>query len=142
MKYALVTGASSGIGWHIATALAQKGYNIVAVSNQHSGLEDLMKNLEKQFPVSVLTVDMDLATPDAAMNLFNYCEQKQLHIEVLVNNAGILVYGETSKADFTLVYSMLQLQMTTPVLLCRLDRELIGLASDTHHKCPIPVRLV
>ena len=50
-KYALITGASSGIGWHFAELLAKKGYSIVAVSNQPSRLDDLKKKLGRMIPM-------------------------------------------------------------------------------------------
>ncbi len=52
-KYALVTGASSGIGRHISIELAQQGYSIIAVSNQPEQLNILKKELEAAFGISV-----------------------------------------------------------------------------------------
>jgi short-subunit dehydrogenase len=123
MKYALVTGASSGIGWHISEELARRGYNIVAVSNQPTQLKDLKNNLEQNHNVNVETISADLADYEAAENLFRHCENKNLFIEVLVNNAGILVYGETVNTDFTRAKSLLQLHVSTIALLCRLFGE-------------------
>jgi short-subunit dehydrogenase len=123
MKYAVVTGASSGIGWHLAEALAQCGYAIIAVSNQPSGLEALKKKLEQVYKVSVDTINMNLALENSAERIFDYCEKHDLKVEILVNNAGMLVYGETAKVDYNRVKTILQLQMTTPALLCRLFGE-------------------
>ena len=88
--YALVTGASSGLGWHLSELLAQKGYHLIAVSNQPAELEELKKNLELTYSISVLTVNMDLAREVAAKLLFDYCEEKDLPVEVLINNAGMM----------------------------------------------------
>ncbi len=86
----MVTGASSGLGWHLSELLAQKGYHLIAVSNQPVELEELKKNLELTYSISVLTVNMDLAREVAAKLLFDYCEEKDLPVEVLVNNAGMM----------------------------------------------------
>jgi short-subunit dehydrogenase len=120
LKYALVTGASSGIGWHIAKQLAAKGYGIIAVSNQGKELGDLRSELVKLYQVSVLTLDLDLSRSDAAAEVSEFCRQNKLQVEVLVNNAGILVYGEVMEADAEKVSEILSLHMNTPVLLCRL----------------------
>jgi len=123
LKYALVTGASSGIGWHIAKLLAERGYNILAVSNQADRLELLKKNLEGAYSVYVDTFFMDLATENAALEVFRDCEKKGIEVEILVNNAGMMAYGETIHVDVRDVRSILQLHMTTPALLCRLFGE-------------------
>ena len=119
-KYAVITGASSGIGAKISHELAKKGYSIVAVSNQTRLLVELKNDLEKEFDIEVLSIDYDLAKNDAAHHIFDYCQKKNIAIEILVNNAGILVYGEVVNIDLTKTESILNLHMTTPVLLCRL----------------------
>ena len=119
-KYALVTGASSGIGWHVSKKLAQKGYSIIAVSNQPQQLEKLKSELQSAFAISVIKYDIDLAQAGAAKEIFEYCETHQFEVEVLVNNAGILVIGEAVKVDYSEAASVLQLHIATPALLCNL----------------------
>ena len=119
-KYALVTGASSGIGWHLSKELAAKGYSLVAVSNQAEQLLDLKTELEGNYPIRVITIDCDLAQSDAAEHIFDFCQKEALFIEVLVNNAGFLIYGEVFNVDLNRTKNILQLHMYTPVLLCRL----------------------
>jgi len=119
-KYAVVTGASSGIGWHISEQLAARGYSIVAVSNQSEALRKLKSELQETYRITVFTIDCDLSTSGAAELIFNYCRQKELQVEVLVNNAGMLVYGEAMSVDIKRINTILQLHMNTPVLLCRL----------------------
>jgi len=122
-KYALVTGASSGIGWHFSGLLAAKGYNLVAVSNQAEKLEALKNHLENLWDIEVLTHFTDLARQEAAAEVYAFCETHNLHIEVLVNNAGMMVYGEMAGAGTDHAMSILQLHMTTPAMLCRLFGE-------------------
>ena len=125
IKYALVTGASSGIGWHISRELAARGYSIVAVSNQAEQLNDLKSELVKAWQINVQTLDCDLSLPNAAESVFDFCQQNKLQVEVLVNNAGMLVYGEVVRTDITKIRSILQLHMNTPVMLCRQFGELM-----------------
>lgn len=122
-KYAIVTGASSGIGWHISKELAKKGYAIVAVSNQPELLTQLKSELEQDFQIEVLTFDCDLTKTDAAHNIFEFCQKKNLFVEILVNNAGILVYGEVTNITLKSTKNILYLHMNTPALLCRLFGE-------------------
>ena len=117
-KYALVTGASSGIGRHISKELAQRGYSIVAVSNQPLQLDALKKELESTCSVSVFILNIDLARASAGKEVFDYCETNRLEVEVLVNNAGMLVFGEAAKVDHAEAAAILQLHVTTPALLC------------------------
>jgi uncharacterized protein len=119
-KYALVTGASSGIGWQISKELAQRGYSIIAVSNQPEKLDILKKELENTYPISVFTLTIDLAKAGAGKDIFDQCETNHLEVEVLVNNAGMLVFGEAVKVDYSRAVDILQLHVTTPALLCHL----------------------
>jgi uncharacterized protein len=122
-KYALVTGASSGIGWHISEELAKKGYSIVAVSNQPVHLQDLKALLERVYGIQVIAFNTDLSQEDSAICVFNFCNEKNLVIEVLVNDAGMFFFGEITKIDFDSVKSILALHIATPALLCRLFGE-------------------
>ena len=119
-KYALVTGASSGIGWHICRELAQRGYSIIAVSNQSDHLNSLRQELEETYQTTVHLFDYDLAKSDAAERIYDFCQHKNLSVEVLVNNAGVLVYGEVTSVGVADAKTILQLHMNTPAILCRL----------------------
>ncbi|KPK87892.1 MAG: hypothetical protein AMS27_01045 [Bacteroides sp. SM23_62_1] len=122
-KYALITGASSGIGWHFTEALAQRDYSVVAVSNQPAQLDDLKKRLEKLYRIIVVTLNMDLTQENSAQKVFDYCKEKNLIVEVLINNAGIFFFGEAVTVDYSLGKSILGLHIITPAMLCRLFGE-------------------
>ena len=125
-KYAVVTGASSGIGLHISRELAKRQYSLVAVSNQPELLEHLKTKLEQEYPIEVLPLNCDLAKSDAAEIIFGFCQkQKNLDVEVLVNNAGMLVYGEITDISIKQTENILNLHMNTPALLCRLFGEVM-----------------
>jgi len=120
LNYALVTGASSGIGWHISELLAEKGYPVIAVSNRPLQLDDLKKNLEQKYGIQVVTINSDLSKENSAQEILDYCENHNLTIEVLVNDAGTLIFGEAVNVDLERTKSIINLQVTSPALLCRL----------------------
>jgi len=123
LKYALVTGASSGIGWHISEEMAKRGYSVIAVSNQPEQLISLKNKLENSYHIPVLTLNIDLALEDSALQVFGYCEKQGCFVEVLINNAGTLIFGEAVKVEYQGTKSILNLHITTPALLCRLFGE-------------------
>lgn len=120
MKYALVTGASSGIGKSISYELARRGYSIVAVSDQEDALNELAKDLAERFNVSVEVLCTDLSLSYAADSVYKFTSEKSLNVSVLINNAGILVAKEAMKVEVEDVKTILQLHMVTTTLLCRL----------------------
>ena len=122
-KYALITGASSGIGLHFAEALAEKGYSIVAVSNQQEQLEELKKRLEELYRIRVTILNIDLARENSTRQVFDYCNERHIEVEVLINNAGIFFFKEVAEVDYSLMKSILNLHIITPALLCRLFGE-------------------
>jgi short-subunit dehydrogenase len=122
-KYALITGASSGIGWHFAEEMAKKGYSVVAISNQPAQLDDLKKRLEQAYRITVITLNIDLAKENSAQQVFNYCKEKNLTVEILINNAGIFFFVEAANVDYSRMKLILALHMITPALLCRLFGE-------------------
>lgn len=119
-KYALITGASSGIGRQISIELAQRGYSIFAVSNQPEQLDLLKKELEHAYGITVQPFNIDLSREGAAKTVFEFCETSLLEVEVLVNNAGMLVIGEAVTVDYSRAADILQLHVNTPALLCQL----------------------
>jgi hypothetical protein len=120
---ALITGGSSGIGRAIAFELASRGYSLLLVSNQEAELSQTKSEIESQFAVRCLTFCIDLAESKAAAQVFDYCLSHQLEVNILVNNAGILVFSEVVSAPTHRVETILRLHIHTPAMLCRLFGE-------------------
>jgi short-subunit dehydrogenase len=118
-QFAMVTGGSSGIGFAIAKELAQKGFGIVLVSNQENELQQCCKEIETQFEVSCIALFKDLTAASAAQEIFDFCQTQELNVQVLVNNAGILVFSEVITAPTEKIHAILQLHIYTSVMLCR-----------------------
>ena len=119
MKYALITGGSSGIGLAYADALAARGYNTLIVSNRDDLNAEAQKTLQAKHPnTTVSTLMADLAVAGAGQQLFDYCHEHDMDIEVLVNNAGMFYFGAVVEKPIALTNKMLQLHVTTPTDLC------------------------
>ena len=118
--YALVTGGSSGIGLAFAHQLAERGYNICIVSNQKEKLLTLENEIETKHKVKCVSLFIDLAQDDAAEKVYSFCKDHKLEIEVLINNAGILIADEFIDVAPQRLTAMLKLHIFTPTLLCQL----------------------
>lgn len=116
-NYALVTGASSGMGYCYALELAQRGYNLLIVSNEEA-IHEKAKTIKELHPkLDVLSLVMDLGTANAAKELYDYCAALQIEIEVLINNAG--VYHDRDFLADTEGFNqlILHLHIVTPAML-------------------------
>jgi short-subunit dehydrogenase len=119
-SYAIVTGASSGMGVEFAKQLATRGYNLLIVSNEEA-INDVAKDIKKTNQgLEVLPLVMDLSQQSSARELYEYAHTNGLEIEVLVNNAG--VYHDRDILDDSEAFTSLimNLHMYTPAMLCYL----------------------
>ena len=117
-SYAIVTGASSGIGYQYARVLAEKGYNLLIISNIETELEEKRKQLEQDFPVEVKALTRDLGIPEAAKELYDWCKTQNIEVEVLINNAGVY-HDRDFLADSKAFNEMIiNLHAFTPAMLC------------------------
>ena len=108
-RWALVTGASSGIGKELAEELAHRGTNLVVVARRENLLTDLATNLEKKYGVKVVVHAMDLTAPDAAVALTEFL--KEYEVSILVNNAGFAATGPVLDTEWATYRRMLDLNM-------------------------------
>ena len=118
--FAIVTGASSGMGFEFARQLAQRGYNLLIVSNEEK-ITEVASNIKHQTSnIEAIGLVMDLGKQSAARELYEYAHAHELEIEVLVNNAG--VYHDKDILDDSEGFTSLimNLHMYTPAMLCYL----------------------
>ena len=97
-KYALVTGASSGIGREYAAQLAAKGYDLVMAGNRDEENRAAAREIAARYGVRTLPLCMDLSEPDAAVKLHAETSARGIEIGVLVCNAGVLLFGPLAAA--------------------------------------------
>ena len=86
--FALVTGASSGIGLEIARSLAKRGYNIILTARSEDKLKAIAKEISDNFKVKTSVFPSDLSDKTAPNKIFKFCELNKYDVSVLVNNAG------------------------------------------------------
>ena len=119
-QFAIVTGASSGMGVEFARQLADRGYNLLVVSNEEA-IHERANELSKLYPsLQIKGLVMDLSKQSAARELYEYTHAQNMEIEVLVNNAG--VYHDKDILDESEGFTSLimNLHMYTPAMLCYL----------------------
>lgn len=116
MTYALITGASSGCGYEYAHLLAAKGYHLLIVSNEEAIFHKAAQ-LRQDFSVEVVALQRDLGKQEAAQELYMYCQEHSLDIEVLINNAG--VYHDCDFLNDSEAFNqlILNLHVFTPAML-------------------------
>src|SRR6516164_9018514 len=90
---ALVTGASGGIGLELARVLAANRFSLVLLARSRDKLEDLARELEARHGTKVTIVPADLSEPGAAQAVFDSLTDAGVQIDLLVNNAGLLLEG-------------------------------------------------
>jgi short-subunit dehydrogenase len=110
-KTALVTGASSGIGEWLAREHAQRGGDLVLVARRGERLEALAAELREGHGIEVTVIAMDLGVPGAAEQLMQACDDANLQIDVLINNAGFGGHGRFVERGLDKDLQMMQLNM-------------------------------
>jgi short-subunit dehydrogenase len=115
--YALVTGASRGIGRSIALQLAQRGYDLLLVARSEDQLTALAQEIGQQHQRQARVLALDLAAPDAAAAVATWAAQQTDQLAVLVNNAGYGLWGRFEQLRLPEQLNMLQLNMMLPVAL-------------------------
>jgi len=115
MNTTLITGASSGIGAAFARKLAALGRNVLLVARSEDKLIALCNELGRLTSIRAQYVALDLEQPDAAAQLFEETQKRELEIDMLINNAGFGSMGDFAKLDLNRELEMLQLNITALV---------------------------
>ena len=121
--YALVTGASAGIGLEITRYLAQKGYDLIITARREERLQKLREQILEKYPnQKVIVIAADLSKREECGRLFaQSCAQAGSHnIDFVVNNAGMGVYGLFLDTDLEKELTLIDLNVTSVHILSKL----------------------
>ena len=120
IETALITGASSGIGWELAELFARDRSNLVLVARSVDKLEQLAARLRQTYGVTVQVIPSDLSQPGSSQKVWEETERLGLTIDVLVNNAGFAAFGYFDEIPVERHVAMLEVDVVALTQLTRL----------------------
>ena len=130
-RYALVTGAASGMGRIYCQELALKGYNVILVDINAAGLDETVAIVKETVEASkkvapehksalkLMPIVQDLSATDAADRIYAATEAEGCEVEVLVNNAGVMYCQGIAETSERMLKLIMMVHMNTPLMLCR-----------------------
>lgn len=118
MAFAIITGASKGIGKCIAEELAARGIDVLLIARSESVLKALSTKLAADYKVNAKYLAIDLAEKDAVQKIKEWCSENKYEVSILVNNAGYGLSGNFEKYTAADHAEMMQVNMNVPVELC------------------------
>ncbi|HNP99182.1 MAG TPA: SDR family NAD(P)-dependent oxidoreductase, partial [Bacteroidia bacterium] len=117
MAYAIITGASKGIGKAVSTELAKRGFNLLLIARSENLLAELSKNLNSKYQVKVLTLGVDLSLDSSTDIILRKIEEEQMDVQVLINNAGYGLWGRFDTLTLSEQEAMMRINTFTMVRL-------------------------
>lgn len=117
--FALITGATSGIGLELARLFAKDNFNLIIVAREEKQLESTAEELKKE-GIDVITISTDLFDPANAQEIYRQVNGLGLQVDVLVNDAGQGVYGKFIDNDLERELDIIQLNISSLVTLTKL----------------------
>lgn len=118
-QYALITGATSGIGYELAKLFAQEGYDLVIVSRNHDELKAKAEEF-KSFGINVITIAKNLFQQEDAYSSYSELQLHGISPEILVNDAGQGVYGKFQDTDIHREVDIVNLNIVSVIILTKL----------------------
>jgi short-subunit dehydrogenase len=119
-KWALITGASAGIGVALAEQLAAGGTHLLLTARRLGRLQEVAASLNKRHGVQTQVFAADLARREAPEQIYDFTREKGLRIDLLINNAGFGQYGEVHQIETQRLLDMVEVNCTAVVHLTRL----------------------
>ncbi|UPQ76405.1 SDR family NAD(P)-dependent oxidoreductase [Chryseobacterium nepalense] len=118
-EYALVTGATSGIGYELAKQFASNGYDLVMVARNHDELKTRVDEF-KSFGINVITIAKNLFIEEDAYSLYSELKLNGISPSILVNDAGQGVYGKFQDTDLHREVDIVNLNIVSVLILTKM----------------------
>ena len=115
MDYALISGASKGIGKAFAYELAGRKFNLLLTARSESLLDELAYDIKQKYNIDVQCLATDLSLPQSPEKIADWCTQNNYSLKILINNAGFGLWGLFDKLPIDGQLNMMQLNMTSLV---------------------------
>ena len=119
-RWAIVTGASSGLGLELSRLLARGGWDIVAVARGEPELHQLKTELRRRWQTNVKTLSVDLSRQSGAEKVWDFTQRHKIEPDILINSAGFGNFAEFTNSDWDKQARMINLNILSLTYLCRL----------------------
>lgn len=119
-EFALVTGASKGIGKSIALQLARSGYHLLLVARSEIELQQLALQIQNDHNCKVFYLSTDLSVNAAPMQVYEWASMHTDKLSILINNAGYGLWGDFDELELNAQMNMLTLNINAVVSLTHL----------------------
>ncbi|MGD0710766.1 MAG: SDR family oxidoreductase [Bacteroidales bacterium] len=119
-NYAVITGASGGIGLELAKLLAKDKHNLILIARSEDKLKEIKTSFEKDYDINVFIIAIDLSLPDAPAKVFEQLKKDDITIDILINNAGFGDYGAFAECNWQKQEQMINLNILALTKLTRL----------------------
>jgi hypothetical protein len=148
--WAIITGASSGIGKALAFEFASGGFNLVLIARNQTALADVGARCREKHGVEVEVIGADLSSADSLPSLIAALESSPRRYEVLVNNAGFGIHGDFASTDIDQNIRLLNVQLTAalrltravlPAMIARRSGRILNVAS-VYSFSPVPFQSI
>jgi len=109
MAFALITGASGGIGLSMARELARRKIDLLLVARSEEKLNAVKKELQEKYQVKAEFLSTDLSKPGSAVVVTDWITKNSFAVSILINNAGYGIWGAVEKTPWIQLNNMMQL---------------------------------
>ena len=132
-NYAIVTGASEGIGFEFTKVMASLKYNLIIIARRENLLSKQAKKLESEFDIKCLVLALDLSNSNSAEEIFSFIKKNNITVNFLINNAGMLQNGYFSELPIMRQQQMINLNIMTLTKLSHLFINYLKLEGTAGH---------
>jgi uncharacterized protein len=118
--WALITGASQGIGYEFTKLFAVNGYNVILIARDEKRLQEVANEMASKYQVTAKMMPKDLAQSTAPREIFDALQKEEIEVEVLINNAGFGFQGPFLEVELSKHLAMVQVNINALIELTHL----------------------